>query len=122
MPVVKEKYRGSREYALAYAALIQAAHSRGMATYAGIAHLTGLPTRGQAMASQVGHLVGEISEDEVGRGRPMLSALVVEKDTGRPGRGFYLLARNLGKLNGSSNTVEKKFLRKEKATLYEVWK
>jgi hypothetical protein len=92
MRVVSNKYRGTKEYALAYSALVIAAHSRTMYTYAGISHLTGLPPIGAAMAREVGHLVGEISEDEVKCKRPMLSALVVEKDTGLAGRGFFRLA------------------------------
>jgi hypothetical protein len=122
MHLVDTKYRGSKEYALTYAALITTARMRGMLTYAGIAHLTGLPDTGNAMAREVGRLVGEISEDEVAAGRPMLSALVVEKDKGMPGKGFFKLARFLKRLHGTSTTDKKNFVSKEKAELYEVWK
>jgi hypothetical protein len=121
MPVVPDRYRGTREYALAYSELIHAARTGGMVTYAGIARLTGLPTQGNAMANEVGRLVGEISEDEVNRNRPMLSALVVEKDNGQTGRGFFKLARDLGKLNGTSRFKEESFLSKEKRALYSLW-
>ena len=59
------------------------------------------------MDQQVGHLVGEISEDEHNAGRPMLSALVVEKDTGMPSSGFYDLARELGLLTGTTKSDKK---------------
>ena len=122
MPVVPNTYRGSREYALAYSALIAAAHSSGMLTYEGIARLTGLPARGPAMANRVGRLVGEISEDEVNCNRPMLSALVVEKNTGLAGKGFFKLAVDLRKFTGKSEAQQKLFLAKEKRKLYEFWK
>lgn len=121
-PVVADKYRGKKEYFLAYSALVAAAHSRSLLTYAGIAHLTGLPTRGQDMANKVGHLVGEISEDEHNAGRPLLSALVVYKGDGTPSFGFYKLARKLGMLAGSSKSAEKAFTNKEQTNLFEFWK
>lgn len=122
MAIVHNRYRGTKEYGLAYSALISAAHSGGMITYAGIARLTGLPDKGSVMAGRVGHLLGEISEDEVNQGRPMLSAVAVEKDTGLAGRGFFKLARKLNQLNGTSNTDMKNFLSKEKRKLYDFWR
>lgn len=122
MPKVSNKYRGRCEYGLAYSALIGVAHSRGMLTYEGIAHLTGLPERGNTMAKLVGHLVGEISEDEVKHGRPMLSALAVQKNTGEPGDGFFILAAKLKQFKGKSEAEKKSFLAKEKRKLYEIWK
>ena len=121
MAIVKNKYRGSREYGLAYSALINTARIGGMLTYEGVARLTGLPKRGAAMANAVGHLVGEISEDEVNRKRPMLSALVVEKNTGLTGRGFFKLATDLNQFDGTSKSEMKVFLAKEKRRLYELW-
>jgi len=121
MPIVKDKYRGSRKYGLAYAALMSVAHTGGMLTHEGVARVTGLPERGAAMANEVGHLVGEISEDEVNRKRPMLSALVVEKNTGLTGRGFFKLATDLNQFDGTSKSEMKVFLAKEKRRLYDLW-
>lgn len=42
------------------------------------------------------HMLGEISEAENAKGRGMLSALVVQKDGGMPGRGFFEFAQELG--------------------------
>ena len=122
MPVVQNRYRGTREYALAYSALIAAAHNIEMLTYEGIARLTGLPQRGAAMAGLVGQLLGEISEDEVNWKRPMLSALVVEKNTGQAGTGFFNIAIKLNRLSKTSKSARKEFLAKEKRALYEFWK
>lgn len=45
----------------------------------------------------IGRFVGAVSEYEVSKGRPMLSAVVVHKQSPRePGPGFYKLADELG--------------------------
>jgi len=41
--------------------------------------------------------LGQISVEEDAAGRGMLSALVVHKDDGRPGQGFFDLAKRLGR-------------------------
>jgi hypothetical protein len=41
-------------------------------------------------------LLGDVSRRTFDEGAPLLSAVVVTKDTGRPGGGFYDLARELG--------------------------
>jgi len=43
------------------------------------------------------NLLGEISREEDGDGRGMLSVLVVHKVDGRPGKGFFELAEELGR-------------------------
>ncbi len=42
-------------------------------------------------------LLREISEAEDAAGRGLLTAVVVRRDTGRPGRGFYALASQRGR-------------------------
>ena len=92
--LVNSKYRGTREYALVYRELITAASYRGTVTYQEIAAIMGLPLTGSHMAREVGLILGEISEDEVNNGRPMLSAVAVSKD-GRSSEGFFGLAESL---------------------------
>ncbi len=46
------------------------------------------------MGKEVGHLLGEITEDEVARQRPMLSAVVVDVK-GKVGPGFFTWLRSL---------------------------
>lgn len=58
MPVVSDKYRSKKEYLLAHAALVLAAHSRSFLTYTGIAELTGLPDIAGQMSQAVGQLLG----------------------------------------------------------------
>jgi hypothetical protein len=105
MPKVSDRYRGTTEYVLVLAELVRAAQYRGLTTYQDLAVVLGLPTRGEHLVSDIGHLLGEISEDEVARGRPMLSAVVVGS-TSRPGSGFFHLARALGRFNGPADQAD----------------
>lgn len=58
-------------------------------------------------------LLGEVSEEEDGEGRGMLSVLVVHKDGDmRPGRGFYDLASSLGRYVGDEEVFWVKELRR----------
>jgi hypothetical protein len=119
--VVRDKYRGKKEYFLAYAALVLAAHSRSFLTYTGIARLTGLPEKGGRLQQTVGQLLGEIGEDEHKWERPILSALVVDKRTGTPSFGFYTLTDSLKLTNGLSKAKRKDFMQKEQSKLFAFY-
>jgi hypothetical protein len=119
MSKVEDKYRGTKAYALAYAELVTAAKYRGTVTYQEIAKLLGWPVVGNWMGKEIGQLCGEISEDEVTDGRPMLSAIVVNT-MGTPGPGFYALARQLGRL--ADDADEKKFWQDERQSVHDTWK
>ena len=107
MPVVSDKYRGTHKYFHVHAELVRAAQYRGRTTYQDIALLMGLPQSGNHMAKEIGLILGEISEDEVRAGRPMLSAVAVNV-RGKAGSGFFGLARDLGRLD--QNKEESTFL------------
>jgi hypothetical protein len=118
MSIVKSKYRGTKEYSLVYTELIIAAKYRGTVTYQEIAKIIGLPLQGNHMGGEIGQLLGEISEDEATAGRPMLSAIAVSVD-GSLGKGFYTLARQLGKLQDEDDQA---FWEKERQLVYDTWK
>ncbi len=120
MPVVSDKYRGSKEYLLVYCELIRAARYQGVTTYQAIAELMGLPLKGSYMGKEIGKILGEISEDELNQGRPMLSAIAVGV-SGSPGPGFFSLAREFAKLQDSSKEAELGFWEDEKAAVYATW-
>lgn len=122
MTVIKNKYRGTPAYFIAFAELITAARFQGVVHYQQIAHLTGLPESGNYMGHELGQLLGEISEDEVLNGRPMLSALAVSVVTGKPGDNFYDYARALGRLKLKGKAEELAFWEKECKAVYETWK
>ena len=71
------------------------------------------------MGSETGHILGEISEDEVRVGRQMLSALALNVG-GSPGPGFFRLARDLGLLTSEEKAEERRFWEEQKAKLYDV--
>lgn len=120
MAIMKDKYCGTTIYHLIYSELITAARYRGTITYQEIAQLMGLPLSGNYMGLEVGHILGEISEDESLQGRPMLSAVAVGT-SGEPGEGFYILACELNKLNDDSAKGKKRFWKSEKMEVYKTW-
>jgi hypothetical protein len=64
------------------------------------------------------HLLGEISTEEDVAGRGMLSAIVVHKEDKRPGKGFFELARRLGRDTTESDSC----WIKELNHLYNYWR
>ena len=114
-------YRGSKEYLLIYSELIRAAQHHGIVTYQELADLVGLPLQGNYMGKELGHYTGEISREESEHGRPMLSAIVVGS-SGKPGGGFFGLAKELGKLTSDDPAEQNAFWEAEKRAVYETWK
>lgn len=62
-------------------------------------------------------LIGEISTEESDAGRGMLSAVVVLKDEGMPGPGFFVLAKKLG----FDTRDQVAFWTKELKRVYAAW-
>ena len=120
MITLEPKYRGKKEYYLVLAELITVARYKGKVTYQEVAKLIGFPLEGNYMGAEIGHLLGEISEDQVKQGRPMLSAVVVNT-AGKPGPGFFELARYLKRLSGSSREEEQRFWEGELSAVYDSW-
>lgn len=119
MSTVRDKYRGTTKYFHVMAELVRAAQYRGLTTYQDIALIMGLPLRGSHMGREVGHILGEISEDEVAAGRPMLSAVAVGVD-GKAGSGFFVLAKDLDRF--TANQSEATFWEQERKSVYMSWK
>ncbi|SRR5260221_8745137 len=113
-----DKYRGTKEYFLILAELIQAARYRGTVTYQELADLIGLPLVGAFMGAELGGYLGAISEEEVQQGRPMLSVLTVTVE-GKPGDGFFGLAKDLGKLKSDHPHDRDAFWEAEKRAVYQ---
>jgi len=120
MTVVSDKYRGSKEYLLVCCELAKAARCRGTTTYQAIAQILGLPLTGDYMGREIGKVLGEIAEDEVSHGRPMLTAVAVGV-SGLPGPGLFNLARALGRLQEDSKEAEARFWEEEKEAVYATW-
>ena len=82
--------------------------------------MMGLPLRGSHMGAEVGHVLGEISADEVRYGRPMLSAVAVGV-SGQPGSGFFALAHELGLLSDDSAAGRQHFWDETRKAVYTAW-
>jgi len=119
MPAVEDKYRGTTDYVHVLAELVKAAEHHGLTMYQQIAFLMGLRLTGNYMGAETGHVLGEVSEDEHLKARPMLSAVAVGT-SGKPGPGFFTLARQLGKM--TPQQTEDEFWRVELNSVYETWK
>ena len=108
MAIVTDKYRGTGEYFLVFNELVAAAKYRGTVTYQELAGVVGLPIVGAYMGTEIGHILGEISEDEHELGRPMLSAVAVGV-AGMPGDGFFVCAKSLGKFTSEKGDARRHF-------------
>ena len=115
----KPKYRGTTTYFQVMAELIKAAEYRGLTTYQDIAVIMGLSITGSYMGRETGYILGEISEDQVLAGRPMLSAVAVGVK-GEPGPGFTSFAQQLGLFDGAQSEAE--FWKDQRDAVYRTWK
>lgn len=67
----------------------------------------------------MGEALGKVSIYEHSLGRPMITALVVQQQSQRPGEGFAQLARTLGRLTSEDAET---FWRDEVASVREFWR
>ena len=101
------------------AELVRAAQYQGSTTYQDIAVIMGLPVKGAHMGAETGQILGEISEDDVRAGRPLLSAVAVNVQ-GKAGPGFYSLAKDLGRMRAGED--ESAFWDREIQEVYATWR
>ena len=93
--------------------LIEVARQRNLITYSEVARLVG------TSPVSVGPLIlDRINRREHKEGRPLLSALVVKKDTRGPGSGFYELASSLGLYN---NKGRLEYWQQKVQKVYDFW-
>lgn len=116
---MESKYRGTTRYFHVMAELVRAAQYRGVTTYQDMAVMMGLPVTGAHMGRETGQMLREISHEEVAAHRPMLSAVVVSVQ-GKPGPGFFVLAKELGRLRDGDE--EQAFWQRECEAVYESWR
>lgn len=93
--IIMSEAKVSDRHRTVYERLVQAARAGQFVHYGELAKMLGIDTNNPHFAAQVGAVLGRISEDEIAAGRPMLSSIVVSKDTKLPGRGFFNLGEQL---------------------------
>ena len=101
-----------------YDRLRQLARQGSTAYYIDIAHLLGIDTRGPAFGAQVGRLLDAVNRAEHAAGRPLLSAVVIAKKTGMPGKGFFTGARDLGVYTGHDDRA---YWQEELRRVHDYW-
>jgi len=101
--------------------LRQAAKEGRLICYGEIASLVQIDIAGAQGRGELSQLLKEVCASETRSGRPMLGSLVVRKDTGMPGTGFFRGARRLGLLAGESQEDERSFWTAEVERVRQYW-
>jgi hypothetical protein len=102
--------------------LVRLAQARQTAFYGDIAPLVGLDVRRTADRSKIAKLLEEISVYEHSRARPMLSAIILDRETNSPGQRFFVLARALNRYSGEGERSDREFLEAEIQSVWDQWK
>lgn len=98
--------------------LVAAAHAEKTVTYREIAQFLRLNSEDPDDRMLMSRSLDDISCNENAKGRPLLSAIVVLPEIGYPGKGFFLLARELG-LNLYCD--ERSFYSHELKRVHDFW-
>ena len=99
--------------------LIAAAKGRETVYYSDLAKATGRPMKGPNWAVHIGRILGRISSEEAQDGRPLLSVIVVSRDTKLPGGGFYNLGKELHLLDPGES--EEAFIGRQMERVFDYW-
>jgi hypothetical protein len=105
-----------------YAKLKDVAAREDVVYYHQVAPLVGLDMSRAEDRNRMADVLDEISTFEHRQGRPLLSVVVVQAETGRPGKGFYKLANRLGLYSGKSDLNEMEFFVSTVKQVYATWK
>ena len=107
------------EHQAVYERLVKAARAGEFVHYGELAKMLGIDMDNPHFGAQVGKVLGEISEDEVAAGRPMISAIVVSKDTMLPGTGIFKLGQELHRADPGEDEIG--FAIRQIKRVHEFW-
>lgn len=107
----------------AHEALLAVAREQRTITYGEVISVAGIRLPGDALSGALGHLFYEIVMAELAKDptAPMLSAVALPKNETRPSKGFFELARELGRLESVSARDEDIFWLNELKAAYGYW-
>lgn len=109
-------------YHKAYSILVYQARIKELITFTKLARELDLPESGQYMSTALGNILNDIYEEDVNKGQPPLSAVVVRSDTGMPSRGFFRQhAAHLGTDAPASNDIPTVY-QEVISRLFDYWK
>lgn len=92
------------EHAVIRHKLVETAEAQDTITYSELGRLIGLHMDQPDQRQRLSNLLGEINTAEHEHDRPMLSAVAVLKDEGRPGQGFFDICHRLGAYGGNRDS------------------
>jgi len=101
--------------------LVRLARARRTVSFREIASLVGTDARSRTSQSRTSKVLSEISVYEHSHARPMLSALVLDREGGSPGPEFFVLARTLGRYSGEDEGSDRRFLAAEIKSVWDHW-
>jgi hypothetical protein len=104
-----------------YEKLKEVARARSVITYSEIAPLVSVDIRTSLGRREIGRLIAEVCAHEVAHGRPMLGSVVVRKDTGMPGDGYFKGACRLGQFDADGKKDKRSFWAEELERVYGYW-
>lgn len=101
-------------------ALLDVARQETVITYGQIIPIAEMSGMGEGVGGALGRLFGTIVRAEIARdaNAPMLSAVAVSTEKNRPSKGFFDLARELGRLTSTDEKVETAFWTAELKRVY----
>jgi hypothetical protein len=71
--------------------------------YSDLAPIVGIDTENPHFGPLIGRILDDVNRVEFAQGRPMLSAVVILKDSNIPGSGFFTCARELRRYSGKDD-------------------
>jgi len=99
--------------------LIQVARQNNTISYSEVGEAVELDMANPGERSKLANTLDQINREEHELGRPLLSAVVVQKESGHPGTGFFELARELGKQKPDEDNQI--FFTNELKRIFDVW-
>jgi hypothetical protein len=94
------------------------ARSQRTVLYSEVAPIVGIDTGNEHFGALVGRFLDDINRVESAEGRPLLSAVVIGKESGMPGTGFFNCARELRRYSGRDDLA---FWIDELQRVYAYW-
>ncbi len=102
-----------------YEKLKEVARTKSLITYREVGDLVGLNMHDAGDRVRIAQILDDINEEEVIiHDRPMLSSVVIRKDTSIPGAGFFKCARKLGRYVVGP---DEEFYWEELREVYDAW-
>jgi hypothetical protein len=98
--------------------LREVARDQDLTTYGEVAPYGGIDSRQPHFDAVIGRLLDDVNRAEIEEQRPMLSAVVINKDTSMPWAGFFNCARELRGYSGNDDLA---FWAEEVKRVYAYW-